>query len=180
MIFLDALRNFIRNLNRQEMIRYSLLYVTICLAGIIFIIVRHHIISNEWYQKLTQLNKARSEIQQIFTKFNIVQQQKNKIDDALKQNKTFNIQKYFQDLITQHDLSSQVTSKFSYEKLPNGYMQESLAVNCIQISTKQLCELIVAIENQPLMYIISIDITHLAQAKKINVNLIIGTLRAEE
>jgi hypothetical protein len=180
MIFLNSLRNFIQNLNRQEMIRYGALYVGICLSGVILIIVRHQMTSNEWYQKLTQLNKARGQVQQIFTKFNTVQQQKNKVDEALKQNKSFNIQKYFQDLITQQHLTPQVTSKFSYEKLPNGYIQESLAVNCAQISTKQLCELIVAIENQPLMYIISVDITRLVQAKKINVNLIIGTLRAEE
>lgn len=180
MIFLDSIRDFIRNLDRKEMMRYGSLYVGICLIGVILIIVRYHMMSNEWYQKLTQLNKARAQIQQVFTKFHTVQQQKNKVDEALKQNKNFNIQKYFQDLITQQRLTSQVTSKFSYEKLPNGYIQESLAVNCVQISTEQLCQLIVAIENQPLMYIISVDITHLVQAKKINVSLIVATLRAEE
>lgn len=180
MIFFDSIRNFIRNLDRKEMLRYGSLYVGICLIGVVFIMVRHQMSSNEWYQKLTQLNKIRGQVQQVFTKFNTVQQQKNKVDEALKQNKNFNIQKYFQDLINQQHLGSQVTSKFSYEKLPNGYIQESLTVNCTQISTQQLCDLIVAIENQPLMYIISVDISHLAQAKKINVSLIIGTLRAEE
>ena len=180
MIFFDSIRNFIRNLDRKEMLRYGSLYVGICLVGVIFIMVRHQMNSNEWYQKLKQLNKVRGQIQQVFTKFNTVQQQKNKIDEALKQNKNFNIQQYFQTLLIQQHLTSQTTSKFSYEKLPNGYIQESLAVNCTQISTQQLCELIVAIENQPLMYIISVDITHMAQAKKINVSLIIGTLRAEE
>ncbi len=180
MIFLDSIRNFIQNLDRKEMMRYGLLYVGICLACVAGIIIRYYMINQEWSQKLQQLNKARGQIQQIFTNFNAVQQQKNKVDEALKQNKNFNIQQYFQNLMNQQRLASQATSKFSYEKLPNGYIQESLAINLSQINTQQLCELIVAIENQPLMYIISVDITHVPQAKKINVSLIVGTLRSEE
>ena len=180
MIFFDSIRDFIRNLSRQETIKWGSVYVGICIVGMIIIIIRHNMINSEWNQKMIQLNKARSNMQQIFTKFNIVQQQKNKVDEDLKKNKTFNIQKYFKDLLNHQDLTDQVTSKFAYEKLPNGYMQESLAINCSQISTQQLCELIVAIENQPLMFIISVDITHMINAKKINVSMIIGTLRAEE
>ena len=180
MIFFDSIRDFIRSMNRQEIIKWGSVYVGICVLGIIIIIVRHHMLNAEWYQKITQLNKARSNIQQIFTKFNVVQQQKNKVDEALKQNKNFNIQKDLQDLLTQQDLSSQITSKFSHEKLPNGYIQESLTLNCSQISTEQLCQLIVAIENQSLVYIISVDITHMIHAKKINVSMIVATLRAEE
>ncbi len=180
MIFLDSLRNFIRNLNQKEMIRYAGLYLGICFICFAGIIIRFYMINQEWSQKLKQLNKARGQIQQVFTKFNAVQQQKNKVDEALKQNKNFNIQQYFQNLITQQHLTSQITSKFAYEKLPNGYTQESLTVNCVQVTTQQLCELIVAIENQPLMYIISVDITHVPQAKKINVSLIVATLRSEE
>jgi hypothetical protein len=180
MIFFDSIRDFIRNLSPKEITKWGSIYVGICIMGMIIIMIRHSMINSEWDQKITQLNKARSNVQQIFTKFNIVQQQKNKVDEALKQNKTFNIQKYFKDLLTQQNLTDQVTSKFSYEKLPNGYTQESLAVNCSQISTQQLCELIVAIENQPLMFIISVDITHLIHARKINVSMTIATLRAEE
>jgi hypothetical protein len=137
-------------------------------------------INNEWNQKLIQLNKTRSNMQQLFTNFNIVQQQKNKVDEELKKNKAFYIQKYVQDLLAHQGLSAQVNSKFSYEKLPNGYIQDSLVLSCTQINTQQLCDLIVAIENQPLMYIISVDITHVAQAKKINVTMTVATLRAEE
>lgn len=176
----DSIRDFIRNMNRQEIIKWGSAYVGICVIGIIIILVRHNMISSQWYYKITQLNTARGTVAQIFTKFNTVQQQKNKVDEALKQNKNFNIQKYFQDLLQQQSLSSQATFKFFYEKLPNGYIQESLAINCSQITTQQLCELIVAIEKQPLIYIVSVDITHMIHAKKINVSMTVATLRAEE
>lgn len=179
-MFFDSVRDFIRNMTRQEIIKWSSAYVGVCILGIIIIMIRHNLNSAEWSSKILQLNKARAQAQQIFTNFNIVQQEKNKIDEALKQNKNFNIQKYFQDLINQQALSSQVTSKFSYEKLPNGYIQENLAINCVQLSTQQLCELIVAIEKQPLIYIIAVDISHQVHTKKINVNMSIATLRAEE
>lgn len=179
-MFFDSIRDFIYNLNRSEMIKWGSAYVFACVLGMVVIIVRHNMINTEWNQKFTQLNKARSNMQQVFTNFNIVQQQKNKIDEELKKNKTFYIQKYVQDLLVHQGLSSQVNSKFSYEKLPNGYIQDSLVLNCVQINTEQLCELIVAIENQPLLYIISVDITHVAQAKKINVTMTVATLRAEE
>ena len=180
MLFFDSIKNFIRNLNHQEMIRYGAIYICFCFTLMIGILV-HHVTNNQSLStKIKQLNKSRSTVQQIFTEFQAVQDQKNTVDDILKKNKNFKIQKFFQDLLSQQDLSTQVTFRFAQEKLPNGYIQESLIVNCTSISTKQLCELIVAIEKQPLVYITFVDITHLMHAKKINVTMTIATLRAEE
>ena len=180
MMIFDTVRDFIQNLNRKEMIRWGSLYVGICVALMIGLMVRHVWVGNETYNKMVQLNKSRATIQQIFTKFQIVQQQKNKIDEALKKDKNFNIQKFVQELIVQKNMASQVSSRFAHEKLPNGYTQESLTLTCTQITTQQLCELILAIEQQTLMYITFVDITHMIHAKKINVSMMVATLRAEE
>ena len=180
MIVFDSVRDFVRNLNRKEMIRWGAVYVAVCVSIMVIILVRHVFVSGEIYQKTVQLNKARANVQQIFTKFAMVQQQKNKVDAALKQDKSFNIQKFFQELVSQQGLTSQVTWRFARQKLPNGYIEESLPVTCNQITTQQLCELILAIEKQTLMYISFVDITHTAHAKKINVSMTIATLRAEE
>lgn len=180
MLFLDSIKDFIRNLNRQEMIRYATLYITFCFICMIGILIYHVTHNQNLAAKIKQLNKSRTTVQQIFTEFQSVQDQKNKIDDILKKNKNFKIQKFFQDIVSQQGLSAQVTFRFSQEKLPNGYIQESLSVNCTSISTKQLCELIVAIEKQPLVYITFVDITHVIHTKKINVTMMIATLRAEE
>ncbi len=180
MLFFDSIKDFIRNLNRQEMIRYTTIYISFCFACMIGILIYHVTNNQKLSTKITQLNKSRSTVQRIFTEFQSVQDQKNKVDDILKNNKNFKIQKFFQDLLTQQGLSSQVTFRFGQEKLPNGYIQESLMINCTAISTKQLCELIIAIEKQPLVYITFVDITHLMHAKKINVTMTIATLRAEE
>lgn len=180
MIVFDSIRDFVRNLDRKEMIRWGTVYVAVCVAIMAIIIVRHVMQSDTIYQNTVQLNKARANVQQIFTKFARVQQQRNKVDAALKQDKSFNIQKFFQELVGQQGLTSQLTWRFARQKLPNGYIEESLAVTGTQITTQQLCELIIAIEKQSLMYITFVDITHMTHAKKINVSMSIATLRAEE
>lgn len=180
MLIFDSIRDFIRNLDRKEMTRWGALYVGVCVTLIILIFARHIMNSNDLSQKIIQLNKSRSTVQQIFTTFQVVQEQKNKVDEILKKNKNFYIQKFFQDLLNQQHLSSQVTSRFATEKLPNGYIQESLAVNCASITTQQLCELIIAVQQQPLVYITFVDINHMVHAKKINVTMTVATLRAEE
>ena len=179
MIIFDPIRDFIKNLNKKEMIRYGSIYVGLFVIFMAIIIVRHIMTSKDLYQKTVILNKSRSTAQQIFTKFQVVQKQKNNVDELLKKNKNFNIQKFFPELLAQHNLSTQVSSRFAREKLPNGYIQESLAVTCTGITTQDLCELIVAIEAQPLMYITFVDITNMLQAKKINVSMTIATLQAE-
>jgi hypothetical protein len=179
MMIFDTIRDFIKSLNRQEMIRYASFYVGLCVVGMIIILVRHMMISKDLYQKTVILNKSRSTAQQIFTKFQVVQQQKNSVDELLKKNKNFNIQKFFPEIVAQHNLTTEVSSRFAREKLPNGYIQESLTVTCTGITTQDLCELITSIEAQPLMYITFVDITNMLQTKKINVSMTIATLQAE-
>lgn len=180
MIFFDSLKEYIQNFDRKDMIRWSGAYIGLCLVGMIGILIRHVMVNNEIQAKMIQLNKSRSQVQHVFTKYQAVLQQKNKVDAALKQDKGFNIQKFVQELLTQNNLTNQVTSRFSRQKLPNGYIEESLALNCTQITMQQLCELIFAVEKQPLAYILFVDITRMVHAKKINVNVSIATLRAEE
>jgi hypothetical protein len=180
MMFLDSFYDFIRGLDRRDMWRWGSLYVGICVVGMTIIMIRHVMVSDQIRQKMVQLNKARGTVQQILTKFQVVQEQKTKVDEALKQNKGFNIQKFVADLLGQQSLTSQVTSRFAHQKLPNGYIEESLVLTCTQLTTQQLCELILAIEQQSLMYINFVDITRMMHAKKINVSISIATLQAEE
>ena len=180
MIFFDNLKNFIRNANRKEMIQYGAIYVGICTIGMIGIFIRHIIMANDLDAKLTQLNKARTNVQQIFTQFQRVQHQKNKIEELLKKNKTFYIQKYIQDLLNQHRLSNQSTPRFASEKLPNGYIQETVALTLNAISTQQMCEFLIALQQQPLVYVLFIDIAQNNSSKKNQCFFNHRTLRAEE
>ncbi len=171
-MFINSFHNFIRGLDKKEFIRYSGIYITICIIAIVVIMVRHIYLVSDAKVKVQQLNQTRTSIQKILTKFSQVDQQKKKVDSLLK-DKGFYIQKEFQDLAKKQKINA--LEKLSKEKLQNGYTEESVQITLTQISTKQLCELLQDIENQPRIYIKFVDITK-GSARKINVSMSIATL----
>lgn len=180
MKFLSILQDKLASFEKKEIVRFGFLYLAGCAFLIIGIIGYHIYSQQEMKSKTTLLNKSRSAIQSIFTQYQVVKQQQNKVDEALKQNKNFNIIRFFQDMIQKKNLTSQTTTKSSQQKLPNGYIEESLQVTVNQIDTKTMCELLLDIQQEPIVYIVSIDVTKQNFAKKINLSMTIATLRAEE
>ena len=102
MIIFDSVRDFIQNFDRKEMIRWGTIYVAICAAVVIGIMVNHVWSGHDIQSRIAQLNKVRSQVQQMFTQLQVVQAQKKKVDDALGQVKGFNIQKFMQELLAQN------------------------------------------------------------------------------
>ena len=180
MIIFDPIRDFIRNLDRRELLRWGGAYITLSIFVVIVILVRHVILLKDIKAKIVLLNKSRTGVQEILTKFQVVDQQKNKVVEALNRDKKFKIQIFFQTLGTKLPAARSVVPKFLRTKLASGYWQESLGLDFSQIDTKELCELLQDIENEPLVYVIFVDITRVSHAKKFNVSMSIATLTAEE
>jgi hypothetical protein len=180
MKFLSILQDKLASFEKKEIARFGFLYLMVCAFLVVGIIGYYVYSQQEMKSKITLLNKSRSAIQSVFTQYQVVKQQKNKVDEALKQNKNFNIIRFFQDLIQKKNLTSQTTTKSAQQKLPNGYIEDSLQVTVNQIDTKTMCELLLEIQQEPIVYIVSVDITKQNFAKKINLSMTIATLRAEE
>lgn len=180
MIILDTIKERIASFERKDIFKASLIYLAICVVIVIGILIRHIYTLQDLQTKINALNKSRSAVQAILTKYQVVQQQKNKVEAALKQNKTFNIQKFYQDLAQKYNVTAQSSVRFNRQKLPNGYFEESLQITLNQIDTKMMSEILLDIEQEPIVYTISVDITNVSTAKKINVTMSIATLRAEE
>lgn len=180
MIILDTIKEKIASFERKELFRFCLIYAAICVVAVIGILIQYIYTLQEVQNKMSLLNKSRASVQSILTKYQVVQQQKNKVEIALKQNKTFNIQKFYQDLAAKYGVTGQSSMRFNRQKLPNGYFEESLHITLNQIDTKTMCELLLDIEQEPIVYTISVDISKISNAKKINLTMSIATLRAEE
>jgi len=180
MIILDSIRDRISSFEQKELFRFCVLFLVICVCVEIGIMVRHVYVQQEMQAKVVQLNKSRQALQTILTHYQVVQQQKNKVDLALKQNKTFNIQKFFQELAQKYDVTAQSTVSFKRQKLPNGYFEESLLVTVNQIDMRTLCEILLDIEQESIVYTVSVDIAKATTARKINLTVSIATLRSEE
>jgi len=179
-MILDSIKERIASFERKEIFRFCLIYLAVCVIVVIGILVRHVYILQGLQTKMSALNKSRSSVQAILTKYQVVQQQKNKVEAALKQNKTFNIQKFYQDLAQKYGVTAQSSVRFNRQKLPNGYFEESLQITINQIDSKMMCEIMLDIEQEPIVYTIGVDITKISNAKKINLTMSIATLRAEE
>lgn len=180
MIILDQIHNFIRNLDRREVVRWGSAYIALVVFIVVIIVVRHVMVLKDIKTKMVLLNKSRTAVQEILTKFQSVEQQKNKVVEALNRDKKFNIQIFFKELGTKLPAARSVVPKFARKKLANGYMEESLTLDFSQIDTKQLCELLQDIENESLVYVIFVDIVRASHARKFNVSMSIATLTAEE
>lgn len=175
MIGIDFLRDFIRGLDKKELKLYGFLYMGLCVVIVSGIMIRHVYLVREAKDKIKQLNQARNKIQGILTDFGQVVLQRNKIDALLKKDKSFYLQKFFQDLTQKLAMAKDATEKPSTQKLENGYTEESLNISLLKITTQQLCELLLSIEKEERVYIKNIDITKTV-AKKINVTMVIATL----
>lgn len=182
MMVFDLIRDFVASFDRRELRLWGAVYVGVCGFIVLGIIVWHIFTLKDIKTKIITLNKSRTTVQEILTQYQAVEEQKNKVAEDLKANEGFRIQKFFQDMQAKYPAAHQATSEFSFQKLPNGYTEESLALSFSNIDTQQLCEILQDIEQQPLVYITldGIDISKISHAKKINVKMSIATLRAEE
>lgn len=180
MKLLNILQEKLASFEKKEIVRFSFIYLAICIVIVAGIIGYFVYSIQEMKSKMTLLNKSRTAVQSIFTQYQVVKQQKNNVDEALKQNSNFNIARFFQDFIQKKNLTSQTTTKISRQKLPNGYLEESLQATINQIDTKTMCEILSEIQQESIVYVVSVDVTKQNFAKKINLSMTIATLRAEE
>lgn len=180
MIILGTIYNFISSLDRKELRFWGGVYVGTVALCVIIIFVRHFMVLQEMKTKISMLNKSRNSVQEILTKFQLVEQQKSKVVEALGKDKKFNIQIFFKDLGEKLPVTKLVVPKLVRKKVASGYIEESLPLEFSQIDTKQLCEILQAFENEPLIYIAFVDITRMSHARKFNASMSIATLTAEE
>lgn len=178
MIHIDFLRDFIRELDKKEFRLYAGLYIAISAFLIIGIVVRHIYLVREAKAKVVQLNDTRKKVQKIITDFGLVTQQRTKVDILLAKDKNFHIQKFYQDVAQRLAIPIDAKEKLSSQKLDNGYIEESLTISLLKITTKQLCDLLKDIEGEERIYIKNIEISK-NLVKKINVTMDIATLRSK-
>lgn len=178
-MIIDSVRNFIRGLDRKEFALYAGAYVGFFVLVIIGIIVRHAYLVQDATEKIKQVNNTRKSVQKILTDFTSVEEQRSKVEALLKKDKSFRIQKFFQEVAHKATVFAHAKEKFSKQSMERGYAEESLHVHLTQITMKQLCTLVQDVENEPRVYIKFVDITKRDATKKINTEMVIATLVAE-
>jgi hypothetical protein len=174
----ELLQQRLESFERKELYRFSMIYLGVCVVAAIAIVGYYIYAIQDIKSKIVLLNKTRSSVQSVLTQYQVVKRQKNKVDQALKENKNFNILKFFNDLLQKYHIAA--PHKFNKQKLPNGYQEETVQMNISNIDTKTMSEILSEIEQQSILYINSVDISKQNFAKKISLTLSVSTLRPEE
>ena len=177
MASLESVKDYIQGLNHKEVLRILCVYVVAFMLLVGFFLYRHFDGLAEVEQKTKLLNKARQDVQIILTEYDHIKNKKKEVDQLLTEDKNFYLLKFYQDTITELKIESQASPSLVSGAGPTGYTEESLQVNLTQITMKQLCEFLQALQAKPRISVKNLDIVKSNVEKKINANMSIATLK---
>ena len=177
MFNLESIQDYLHGLNHKEMIKIMAVFF-ICFSFTIgFLVFRHINLLQEIEQKTKVLNKARKDIQIILTEYEHIKNKKNEVDLILMKDKNFYIKKYYQDTVKELQILNETSSNLMTHPGPNGYDEDSLQISFSQMTMKQLCEFLQALQANPRVFVKNLDISKGSVSKKINASLTIATLK---
>ncbi len=177
MVTLESIKDYIQGLNQKEFVRILLVYFVGFMLLVGFLLYRHVNIIRDAEQKIKLLNKARQEVQTVLTEYDMIKNKKNEVDILLAKDKNFYLVKYCQDTLSTLHITSSSPLNLISQIWPNGYTEESVQINLTQITMKQLCELLQALQATPRVFVKNLDILKGSVEKKINVNMSVATLK---
>lgn len=177
MISLDFIKDYIQGLNRKEVLRIFGIYFLGFTILVGLLLYRHFNLIADMKQKMKALNKARQDVQVILTEYGHIKSKQHDVDQLLAKDKGFYIQKYYQDTVANAHIANQTASNLNSQTWPNGYIEESLQINLLQITMQQMCEFLQALQSNQRVFVKNLDITKANTDKKINVNMTIATLK---
>ncbi len=177
MVSLESIKDYIQGLNQKEMMRIVVAYLVIFVCLVSFLVYNHVNALGSAEQKTKLLNKARKEVQLILTEHDHIKSKKSEVDALLAKDTNFYIQKYCQDALNDLKLTNQSPLSLVSNTWPNGYIEESVQINISQITMKQACQLLQALQKNQLVFVKNLDIVKGSVAKKINVNMLVATLK---
>ncbi len=179
MQFWQTLVEYINTLDYKRYQWYQYIYLTVVLCCFVCIIGIFFQARHAEQKKYIELNKVRSHIQHYLTEYQAVRTQKDFVDEMLKKDSSFYLQKYTEELLQSTSIAKKNIANLVVTDLANGYTEESLAVKISGITTDVLVALLQKIEQTPRVYIKNISITA-DKTRTIQVSLALATLKPKK
>lgn len=180
MPILDSIKNTLHNLDEREFYIYSGIGFGLLLLLLGILIYFQQSSLNGWVSKFKQLQKQREEIRQLLGDKLQFEQERKALNDKLQAEPDFKIRGYYDELIKQLHLDSYVAKEPSEpisESLEGGAKERTLTAQFTHVTTKQLTEILSAIENNPRVFAKRLIIDKIAQDRPtLNVTLDIATI----
>lgn len=178
MSFLSQLQDIALPLERSEFYRNTAIFLgalALLTSGIIYY---HHSKTSELRQSLQKMYKTQQEAKILLERLKLVQKQSDDINTLLEEDKGFKIKNYFDEVVNRNNLSSKQIkeAEVSENILQKLYTEVQLIAQFRGISTRQLCELLQAIEQKTRIYTKELSINK--KNGSLDVVLTIATLKS--
>jgi hypothetical protein len=156
---------------------FFFLIFSLVIAGIIFFQFRK---VSKLEERLKKINQSRSKVQLVLQNHAFVKQQQESVKEILEKEKYFMITEFFEGVVKNLALDSK-TKKEEFKSLDvdlnNGYEEERLESNFKDMNMKEVVRLLNQVEQEERVYVKKIELSKSPKAKKLDVNLVIATLR---
>ena len=180
MKFFARFNNFIEELDEKDLQKYIIIFsifIALITGGIIF----HYRNSiNKLTEKIDNINNQRKKTERLLYDKKIVTEQYEKVKKILAKNPNFLIRGYFEkELLPKLNLDkNKFTVDTMEEDISDEYTEIKLNANLTNLNTKDLCNILNALEEQERIYIKNVEISHHQQNPNvIDINLTIATLQ---
>ena len=153
--------------------------IVILIAAILFFYYRSMF---RLKKEITQINKKRTEVQQLLQRSDQVQKQRIEVDAVLAKEKDFKISQFFDKVLKEASILQSQTQPptIASEDVLDNYTQWTLDATIKNINMKKLTELLNIIEQNERVFTKELEISRASSPTKINVRLVIATLEQKE
>ncbi len=178
MTFLEKLQKLALPLESSEFYRNTAIFlgaITLIASGIMYY---HHSKTNALRSTLQKTYKLQQEAKEILERLKNVEKQSEEVNSLLEEDKNFRLKNYFDDTVSQLGLAryQKKDAEVNEDVLQKLYTEIKLTTQFQGISTKQLCELLKAIEQKSRIYTKEISIVK--KNNSLDVSLTIATLKS--
>lgn len=180
MALFDRIKNTIKNLDERDFYTYAGIGFGILLFILALLLYWQRSSINAWTSKLKQLQKQRTETKRLLSDKLQFEQERKTLNDKLQAEPDFKIRGYYDELVSKLNLRPFIgkdPSEPTTESLEGGAKERTLTAQFTNITTKQLTDILSAIENNPRVFAKRMVIDKIAKdTPKLNVTLDIATI----
>ncbi len=172
--------NFIINLDEIVFYKFFLIFLSVFFIMFGSIIYLHHRRSKKYFLMLQQINKERTITKRILSDYQLVTQQKDKVDEILDQDKNFFIAQAYSDIVKKMGLTSHQPEDPVHNQGPtiSNKTERTISANLDKVSMKNLVDLLSAIAEIERLYPKELTIIKTPNTQAIDIDLTIATLES--
>lgn len=180
MTFLMRLKKFLDELEPRQLNQYLATTVGVLILLLTLFVYLGYARKTRLLDDIEALNRNRVRARELLVKQKQVVLRKNEVDTVLTEDRLFYIKDFFTQTINELGLLGNISKEAEVSEpqdLKNKYSEVKLDVGFSNLSTQQLCELLLRLEKNKRIYLKEVDITKAQQNRTINATIVIATLQ---